>query len=731
MRIKSVLATMIVATGLGVVSPVFSQQGPVAEADLLAILKSDAPKADKALACKKLAVFGSGQAVPVLAPLLGDPELASWARIALEAIPDPAADAALREAAGRLDGRLVVGAINSLGVRRDTGAIEVLAKRLGDADPEVAAAAAVALGHIGGDKVTTLLETALKHSSPVVRNGAAEGCLLCADRFLAEGNSEAAQRLYDLVRSAEVPKPRRSEAARGAILSRGAHGVELLVQLLRSQDKDDVAIALATARELKGPAVAQALVAELGSFTPSAERRPPALVIKSARYGAGDRWADVTEALKAAVRNNTLQVEASNALAGDPAPGVVKELQVVYALGGEEGTVRVREGQVLKLGEGFAPANPRQVAILEALADIADPAGIAAIVQAAQQADWPLRVVAVRLLGRVGDAAAVPVLVVAATEGGELAQAAAESLVQLSGQGVDEAILKALQTAQGTQRAILLKVVGERLLEAGLTAALSDVSSNDPEVRLAAIQALGMIVPLEKLDVLVERLLKPSDAQEAQAVRSALMMACSRMADPDAATAKLMATWVKADTNVRVAIVEILGVMAGPGPLAALGKAAREGEDEVQDAATRVLGEWMSADAAPLLLELAKTGNPRYRIRALRGYIRIARQLEVPLADRMAMCREALAAAQRPEEKRLVLEVLRRYPTAEGLQLAVSQLGLPELKSEAAETAVQIAEKLPASEAEAVARAMDQVIQTGAAPEILQKAQSLRQRAQR
>ncbi len=45
----------------------------------------------KALACKELAVYGDKEAVPALAPLLLDGQLSSWARIALEAIDDPAA----------------------------------------------------------------------------------------------------------------------------------------------------------------------------------------------------------------------------------------------------------------------------------------------------------------------------------------------------------------------------------------------------------------------------------------------------------------------------------------------------------------------------------------------------------------------------------------------------------------------------------------------------------------
>src|SRR5262245_20305691 len=69
---------------------------------LLAVLQSDAPPQEKAISCKQLAIYGSKDAVPALAPLLADQDLASWARIALEAIPGPEADEALRTAVPKL-----------------------------------------------------------------------------------------------------------------------------------------------------------------------------------------------------------------------------------------------------------------------------------------------------------------------------------------------------------------------------------------------------------------------------------------------------------------------------------------------------------------------------------------------------------------------------------------------------------------------------------------------------
>ena len=61
--------------------------------------------------------------MPALAALLPDKELSSWARIALEAIPDPAAERCPAESMGKVQGRLLVGVINSIGVRRDAKAV--------------------------------------------------------------------------------------------------------------------------------------------------------------------------------------------------------------------------------------------------------------------------------------------------------------------------------------------------------------------------------------------------------------------------------------------------------------------------------------------------------------------------------------------------------------------------------------------------------------------------------
>ena len=252
------------------------------ERELLQVLRSDAPAAEKAITCKKLAIYGSDAAVPALAPLLADERLASWARIALEAIPGPAADKALRKAAGNLHGQLLVGVINSIGVRRDAKAAGVLAARMAEPDPEAASAAAVALGRIGGSRAAKALSRYLPQAPVAVRPAVAEGCVRCAEQFLAARKADRAMKLYDQVRAADVPKQRILEATRGAILARQSAGIPLLLEQLRSADRGFLAIGLRTARELPGREVTDALIAE---FRQTREERQPLLLLALADRG--------------------------------------------------------------------------------------------------------------------------------------------------------------------------------------------------------------------------------------------------------------------------------------------------------------------------------------------------------------------------------------------------------------------------------------------------------------
>jgi HEAT repeat protein len=593
---------------------------------LIETLRSGAPE-EKAIACKQLSIYGSKEAVPELAKLLPDEQLSSWSRIALEAIDDPAADAALLEAAKSLHGQLLVGTINTLGVRRSAGAVDQLTKSLKDADAEVASASAVALGRIASDQATTVLQQSLASAPPAVRSAVAEGCILCAERLMADGKAKQAAELYDAVRKAQVPKQRMLEATRGSIVARGNDGVPLLVELLKSQDRRQFLLGLKTSRELTGAKVAEALAAELASAPP--ERA--ALLVTA----LGDR--------------------------------------------------------------GGATLSP-------------------AVLRAASSGEKPVRLAAVEVVGRLGDATSVPVLLEAAvSDDADLSQAARAALAGLKGDKVNAELANRLAGAKGKPQIVLIDLVGERRM-AVVPQLIKILHQKDESARDAALIALGATAGPKDVAILLAEVSSAKSEDDAKLSEKALHAACIRMPDREATATELAAALSKSSPATKATLLRILGAMGGPKALATIGDAVKTGDSDLQDVGTRVLGEWMTADAAPVLLEITKSSSAdKYRVRALRGYLRIARQQKMPDAERLAMCREALAVAQRNEERELVLDALKRCPSAESVAMASAMIDDVKTRDRAVEVAVFIAEKIKDKDPAAAKNAAEKALK--AAPE--------------
>jgi len=161
----------------------------------------------KDFACKKLMLLAGPESVPALAGLISDDEnLAVLGRYALEQMPQPEAAAALRDALGRATGRVLIGVINSLGVRKDEQAVGVLVRLLADHDATVAGAAAAALGKIGGKEATGALRAARSKATAGVKAEIRPALLACAESLLASGNKDGAEAIYRELSGEDEPE---------------------------------------------------------------------------------------------------------------------------------------------------------------------------------------------------------------------------------------------------------------------------------------------------------------------------------------------------------------------------------------------------------------------------------------------------------------------------------------------------------------------------------------------
>ncbi|MEW6359910.1 MAG: HEAT repeat domain-containing protein [Planctomycetota bacterium] len=574
---------------------------------LIAVLKSDAPLNEKSDACRQLAITGTKDAVPVLAALLTDEKLSHMARYALEPIPDPSVDDALRAALGQVKGNLLVGVVNSIGVRRDATALDSLAGLLGDPDKEVASAAAMSLGKIGTSAAAKALDQAVNGAPKEVQSALYDGLLRCGDALASQGQGGEAQAIYDRLRASQADPPIRAAALRGAILVRGAGGAALLVEQLRSPDMHCVAVALRVALELPGAEVTQALAGELTKL----------------------------------------------------------------------------------------PAD-RQPLLIQALSKRGDQAAFPAILAATKSAEKDVRLAAIRVLPEMGNPAAVEPLVALSTDpDADVARAARDSLATMPSQETDSAVIAMLDGTDAARRVIAIELIASRRMTAAIPKLLSAAEDPNQEIRLAAMKTLEQLGGSVEVAPLLDRLMGAKERKDGDAAEKALSAIAAREENPDQCAQQVIERMAQAAPEQKVALLRILSAVGGSKALQTVRAAVDDPNADVHATAIRTLGKWKTGDAAPILLELAKTSpDEKDKLLCLRSCIGLAGNRQLPDEQRLAICKQGEALIQRDDEKKLLLGALGGIASPDAFAAVMSYLDNPTTKEEACAAVLSIAQEL-------------------------------------
>ncbi|MBM3882985.1 MAG: hypothetical protein FJ387_25255 [Verrucomicrobia bacterium] len=371
------------------------------EQDFIATLQSAATAPQKCSACQKLRVLGTAQAVPALAAMLGEEQVAHAARYALEAIPGPEAATALREALSRSSGLRKAGLVDSLGWRRERDSVPFLTPLLEEADPAIASTAASALGRIGGRAAVTALIAALDQAPAAVRTAAGEGLLECAERLLANGNSTRAAALYRRLADTQSPTPIRIAAWRGLMRSEPSQRPEQLVTALTSQDRDLRSSALGLVRELGDAAAIQTCLQQWATLPADAQ-----LAVLEAHLRLG---AEARPTIRAAIASPHLSVRVAawNALADAADPTAVPALAKTAAQGQPLERTAARDALTRVRGPGVREAllahlrqadSSEQAEVLRALGERGDTNARDLLLEYAGAAAEPVRLAALEAL---------------------------------------------------------------------------------------------------------------------------------------------------------------------------------------------------------------------------------------------------------------------------------------------------------------------------------------------
>lgn len=578
---------------------------------LIAVIKSDAPQKEKADACRELARVGTKDAVAPLAALLTDEKLSHMARYGLETIPDPSADAALRDGLGKCKGMLLAGVIGSLGVRHDVQAVKPLTGLLEDADPEVSQAAARALGKIATPAAVKALQAALPKAAPGNQLSFYEGLFRCAEAFMSKGQSGDARAIYDQMRTPEAPQQVRAGALRGAILSRGKDGLPLIDKALRAEDYVQVAVAARVAIEMKGTEVTKVLTAALPQLPADKQVLVLQTLGKRADAGALPTIVALTKTGPKAVRMAAIRVLPEIGQAGTVPVlvGLLADPDAELAQAAQEGLAGTKgpeaDAAVVALLGGQAAERLTGIDLIGRRRMVSC---LPALLKAATDSDAKVRPAAIKRVGELGSPSDVDALLGLLKQAGSQAdiEATEQALIAVcekaeKPEACSDKLTAALAQAQPAQKGALLRVLTTVGGASALKATRAGVDDSNADVHGAAIRALAAWKTVDAAPLLLAIAQSSSDATD--------KMLCLRgyldwAAHPDVAVGERLAMCQKASGLIQRTEEKklLLGAVGSIGTIDALALIV----PYLDDAATK---EEAAAATAGLAEKLLKADN--------------------------------------------------------------------------------------------------------------------------
>ncbi len=471
------------------------------ETNQFAILHSNANVSKKWAACQRLRVIGTAKAVPEVAALLTDEKLSQAARQTLDGLPYPEVDAVLRDALGKTSGLLKAGIVDSMGWRGKPASVPLLIPLLSDADANVAAASATALGRIGGREAIAALTTARDQSPAVVQAAAQASLLQCAQRLTEKNDKADAAAIFRGLYAEKYPLGVRTAAWRGLVLSDSKHQAELMVAALRGTDRAIELAAIQILHESNNRRLVRACAGQWALLPAEAQ-----VAVCDAEVKQGADGLPV-------VRNASSSPHLAVRLAAWTAIGNLNDLASIPSLAqaasaGDETERQAARDSLARLhGSGAyrallaainRAATPEKVELLRVLGTRRDGNATKVLLQNAASGDEAVRRAALNSLREIAPPEALsPLLEIAAKAGSDdLRQKALDSLV---------AVCQARPDKDATSR-IVVEAVGQLpaakqgaffylLAELGTPAALSPVQAasrgQDLDLAKQAVRALA------------------------------------------------------------------------------------------------------------------------------------------------------------------------------------------------------------------------------------------------
>jgi HEAT repeat protein len=366
----------------------------------------------------------------------------------------------------------------------------------------------------------------------------------------------------------------------------------------------------------------------------------------------------------------------------------------------------------------------RKAALLAALADRHDIQASGAVRDAANDDNEQVKLAGLKALGRVGDVSCVEVLLNDAASGSADAKRAARtSLGTIPGANVNEHLMKAARHGAPETRCEALRALADRRGKEARAEIFKLLSEQDASVRTEAVRALQALTDGDDVPNLIALVEAAKDDSARGDIENILVAAAQRIVKAEDRTAAVCEKLAQSQSSdVRAAMVRVIGNIGTPKSLEVLRAALQDGDAKVRAAALGKVGTWPNdAPLDDLKAVAAAPKSDEERGPAVEAYLRVLRQAATrPADDRLARYAEALAWLKNAGEKRAALGGLSELPTPAALDLIEKFRGDAEVGGEVDLATLKVAQLIAGVYPDR-AKAIAEPFQAETAPEPLRK----------
>ncbi|MBM4089576.1 MAG: hypothetical protein FJ276_09125 [Planctomycetes bacterium] len=316
------------------------------------------------------------------------------------------------------------------------------------------------------------------------------------------------------------------------------------------------------------------------------------------------------------------------------------------------------------------------------------------IVNMAESADERQKLAGIRLLGAVGDASAIPLLIDALAARDATGDAARQSLGRLPRDRVAPALLETL-TQRPELRGLVIAVLKDLTVYEAIDPLIELAANGDPAVHAVALDGLRGIADPDKHDLprLVNLLLRTQPGAHRDEVEKTILIVCNKL--PDGADRSQLLVELIGGLGERheLACLPLLGRLGGPTALQRIDAALADPRADAREAGLRALCNWPTAHVTDRLLQVVtRSDNEQHKRWALRALVRVVSlPSERPAGETLAMLREAMQRTTQLDDRQLVVSRASAVRSMETVTWVAQFLDDPALAQTACQTLVDLA----------------------------------------